>query len=556
MARALAAALAAALLAVVLGAGAAPGAETPRRGGTIDVGMMREPACINPYLLRCGDSVDSGNIMRLALRGAFVVGPGFTWRPDLVTRADFTTSPPFTITYHIRPEARWSDGVAVTAQDFVFTHQVRSSVAEAELVNLQKEHRRVIRSVRAVDAKTVEVILSERFGLWRSMFQHVLPRHVLRGEDFSTVWLERIHNPKTGAPIGNGPFLVERWERGRAVTFVRNPRYWGPHPAYLDRIVLRFCRAVCADQVSEAIELLRHGELDLVAVPPVSGQDVVELRRLPGVRVLSTPGPVWEHFEIRLGTGGHTALKRKLVRRALAYGIDRVEIARALYGAIDARYPPSDSAVFASGSVHYQPHWRVYRYRPAESRRLLERAGCRVGSDAIYECAGERLSLRVVVTGDDPLRVRTLELVQGQLRQAGVEVRPVYATRSAFFIQILPAALAGRGEFDLVLFSSVRSPDSPASSRVSYGCGDLRNYSGYCQRLLKREVDQASRILDAAKQARVLSTVDAQLANDVPVIPLVERPLVAAFTASVRDVSLETRSLDPFAGAVNWWLAH
>ena len=88
MARALAAALAAALLAVVPGAGAAPGAEAPRRGGTIDVGTMREPPCINPYLLRCGDSVDSGNLMRLALRSAFVVGPGFTWRPDHVAGGD------------------------------------------------------------------------------------------------------------------------------------------------------------------------------------------------------------------------------------------------------------------------------------------------------------------------------------------------------------------------------------------------------------------------------------------------------------------------------------
>ena len=87
---------------------------------------------------KCGDNVDPGNIMRLALRGAFVVGPGFTWRPDLVTRADFTTTPPLTITYHIRPEARWSDGVPVTAHDFVFTHEARRSVAE-QLINFEKD---------------------------------------------------------------------------------------------------------------------------------------------------------------------------------------------------------------------------------------------------------------------------------------------------------------------------------------------------------------------------------------------------------------------------------
>jgi peptide/nickel transport system substrate-binding protein len=363
VARALAAALAAALLAVP-GAAGMPDAQSPRRGGTIDVGTMREPPCINAYLLKCTEN-DPPNLMRLVLRGAFRVGPERTWQPDLVTRADFTTRPPLTITYRIRPEARWSDGVPVTAHDFVFTHETRKAVADG-LINFQKEHLNVIRSVRAVDAKTVEVVLNQRFAQWRGFFQHVLPRHALLGEDFSTVWVDRIHNPKTGEPIGSGPFLLERWERGRAVTFVRNPRYWGPHLAYLGRLVVHFCRA-CADLGSEQTELLRRGELDLATFAPVSGQEVQELRRLPGIRVLAAPGLIWEHLEIRIGSGGHPALGRKLVRRALAYGIDRVAIARALYGAIDARYPQSDSAVFPTSSAHYRPNWSTYRYRPAEA---------------------------------------------------------------------------------------------------------------------------------------------------------------------------------------------
>ena len=43
------------------------------------------------------------------------------YRPQLAS-AVFTRQAPFTITYTIRPEARWSDGVPITAQDFMFTH--------------------------------------------------------------------------------------------------------------------------------------------------------------------------------------------------------------------------------------------------------------------------------------------------------------------------------------------------------------------------------------------------------------------------------------------------
>ena len=63
----------------------------------------------------------------------------------------------------------------------------------------------------------------------------MLPEHALRGEDLETVWRDRMVNPKTGRPIGSGPFLVDDWDRGKRLTLVRNRNYWGPHLSHLDR---------------------------------------------------------------------------------------------------------------------------------------------------------------------------------------------------------------------------------------------------------------------------------------------------------------------------------
>ena len=41
------------------------------------------------------------------------------------------------------------------------------------------------------------------------------------------MWKDRIDNPKTGAPIGSGPFLVERWERGKQITLRPKPPLLG-----------------------------------------------------------------------------------------------------------------------------------------------------------------------------------------------------------------------------------------------------------------------------------------------------------------------------------------
>ena len=544
---ALAVAIVVSLLAVS-GAGGA-GAQTPKRGGTVVVGgaALREPGCLNAYLERCGSSLPFvGIVMGLALRGPFSVGADNAYRPDLVSHVEYTITPPYTLTYHIRPEARWSDGVRITARDFVFTHAAIRSV-RGELNEGEAQVYATIRRVTAVDAKTVRVVLRSRFAGWRGLFSRILPSHALRGEDFSKVWLNGIRNPKTGRPIGSGPFLVESWERGRAVTFVRNPRYWKSHPAYLDRLVARFCDP-CAALSAELVEWMRSGEVDVLH-SPLLGAQVQELRALPGVRALAARGANWEHLDIRIGDGGHPSLKSKRVRQALAYGIDRVALARALHVQIDPRYPPSDSAVFLTYGTHYQPNWRRYRHRPEEARRLLEREGCRREPDGIYACDGRRLSLRLATVATQARREQTVEFVQRQLRRAGIEIVPVYAPASALFNQILP-----NGTFDLALFSWLSYPDAPGGTVDLYGCGGVLNYSGYCQRLVTRDLDQAKRIFDQARQARVLNRADAQLANDVPVIPLFENPTVVAYGTSVRNVGI-TAQLDPFVGVENWWLA-
>jgi peptide/nickel transport system substrate-binding protein len=523
----------------VAGALSAAEQQTPKRGGTLVMGTLNEPACLNALLLRCTANTPPAEvIMRVAIRGAFEIGARFSWEPDLVSRVDVTTKPPFTLTYRIRPEARWSDGVPITAGDFVFTHEALKRLPADDRTGLEPA---LVRSVRAVDAKTVRVVLRSRFAGWHGLFRQVLPAHTLRGQDLANLWRGGIDDPRTGRPIGSGRFLVERWDRGRSVTFVRNARYWGPRPAYLDRIVLRFC-ASCADPVVEQLALLRDRDLGLAAFLGVSAQQLQEFRRISGVRVLAAPAPLWEHIDLNVARGGHPAVGLKPVRQALAYGLDRTAIARSLHG-----YGPSESAVFSSVSRSYRPNWQRYRHRPDEARRLLELAGCRRAVDGVYVCAGERLALRLVTTAS---REQTARLVQAQLARVGVAVEVTYATIRTISTQVLPS-----GDFDLALFNWIRTdPDTLVDSGDVFGCGGAQNYSGYCQRLVTRDLDQARRILDAKRLEVVLNRADRQLANDVPVIPLVERPVMAAFDTSVRGVNLKTGAWNPFQSAENWWL--
>ena len=175
------------------------------------------------------------------------------------------------------------------------------------------------------------------------------------------------------------------------------------------------------------------------------------------MRLVTGAAVNFEQLAIQLGPNAHPALRSKLVRQALAYGIDRTALVRQIWGEIDPSPRVLNSVVYLTQSPDYEPNWRTYRYRPAEARRLLEQAGCRRGADGIFSCGGKPLSLRFVTPAGFFFRAQALSLIQAQLRAAGVEVVPEFATPGAFFGQILP-----EGTFDVALFSSVAS--GPAAS--------------------------------------------------------------------------------------------
>jgi hypothetical protein len=147
-----------------------------RRRGPPDAEARRharlgaEPPCVNPVNANCVTPPPA--YLEKVLEPAFAFAPDATLRPQLVSGATFTKTPPFTVTFSIHADARWSDRVPVTARDFVFTHE---SIVGHLPPESQGVHR-LVRSVQRVDAKTVRVVLRSRTADWRTP---LLPRHAV-----------------------------------------------------------------------------------------------------------------------------------------------------------------------------------------------------------------------------------------------------------------------------------------------------------------------------------------------------------------------------------------
>ena len=101
------------------------------------------------------------------------------------------------------------------------------------------------------------------------------------------------------------------------------------------------------------------------------------------------------------------------------------------------------------------------------------------------------------------------------------------------------------------------SPSSRGSAREPKGEGSTLSTAVEVTRTTSvtvstRDLDQSDRILDRGQWARVLNRADAQLARDVPVIPLFEVPAVVAVRSSVRN--FVPNFLDSIWNAEDWWL--
>ncbi len=296
-----------------------------------------------------------------------------------------------------------------------------------------------------------------------------------------------------------------RWERGRSsVTFVRNARYWKPHrrtsTAWYSASVASAARP--ARNSSSCCGTERSTSSGASSSPASRCGSCVAC---PGCGSSPAPGRAGSTSTFGSGLGGHPSLKRKLVRRALAYGIDRVALARALYGPVDSRYPPNDSAIFLSSTAQYHPNWSAYRFRP---RGVPEAA--RAGG--LSTRIGRRLRLRgrapLAAAGDTRRRPPPAAGARGN-------PAPAEAGRDRHSPRLCPSGHDVRRDPSERQLRPrdvhVRSPPRTGLGLPSdlYGCGSVQNYSGYCQRLVSRELDQARRILDSSRQAQVLNRADA-----------------------------------------------
>jgi len=492
--------------------------------------------CLNQAMYNdCGEFWNSV-FLTPVLRGVFMIQPNFTYKPDLISKFTLQLSP-MRVTYYIKAKAKWSDGVPVTGKDIKFSWQVQMDPKLKDHVNNAGYDQ--IKSVTG-SGKVVKVTFRTPYADWKDLFGsgYVLPAHALTGANMINVWTDNIVNPKTGKPISNGPFLETAFDRGSGITLTRNPAWWGTKPK-IDRIVFKFLT-----DTNTEIQQIRGGEVD--AIYPQPQQALSELSGQSGLRIQSNLGTTWEHIDIQQGPKGNPLAKNLWVRQALILSIDRLSTVKALFGQLNPRLRPLNNTIFVTNHPAYKQNWAKWTYNRTKAENILKAHNCTKAADGIYRCGGTKLSFQFESTRGNKLRELSFTFFQDQAKKAGIELLNNFKPAGTYFGEDLP-----NHNYDLALFAWVGSPD-PAGSVEIWKCNGAQNYMEYCNKKVSSLLEKTDVQLNPKKRFALFNQADALMANDIPTIPLYQKPTYLVFKAGIKNMKDNATLQGPTWNAEAW----
>ncbi len=418
-----------------------------------------------------------------------------------------------TITYHLRRDAKWSDGVPFTSDDVRFSTEVVLNSANNEGTHLGFD---LITRVDTPDPYTVVFHLRRPYsGFYVNFFTTggavpcILPRHLLGS-------LPNINNaPYNALPVGIGPFKYESWKRADSITLVPDPLYFGRKPK-LQRVVFK----IIPDRNTTLTQLTTH-EIDLWLPVPAAYWDRVQA--VGGTKFIRQGSFGYNHLDFEMQ---HGALRDPVVRRALRLGLDRATILTKIRHGVGIL----QETPFAPGHPFHVDLPRV-PFDSAAANAMLDRDGWKRGPDGVRAKGADRLDFTfATVTGAQDTD-EMLELIRLNWSQLGVRFDVRHYPSPTIFAPFNAGGILYGGKFDVAAYAWFLAPNGDltnlfASDRVPPRGQNIPRYSDH-------EVDRAlDRFLTTyveREQYAASRFIQTRIARDVPTIVLDAREDIYAF---------------------------
>ncbi len=491
--------------------------------GTLTIGMSQFPPDMHPNVsatsakayvedmaLRPMVSFDmAGNVICILCTEVPSLANGLAKAVDLPP-GDKGGGKGMEVTFHLRSDLFWGDGVKVTAGDVAFAFKVEQTVGKTPDVT----------DVVAVDPHTVLMKLDATRYDYARLVPMPIAEHV-EGKILAAAktpldyeHASAFNTDPTNPGLWDGPYRISKFVGNQSITLVPNPYWKGRKPAWqeIGTRLLENTATLEANALS--------GDIDMIssALGLTVNQAIGMRKDHPkGITYYFEPTLSYEHLTLNLD---NPLLSDRRVRQALLMAIDRKTIVEKLFGGTQ----PVAQSFLEPSQFGWHKDTPTWNHDVAGAKRKLAEAGFKPGADGILVSPkGERFEITLVTTAGNVQRELVEQVLQTEFKAVGVQLDIKNEPARTMFGQ----TLRQRNFTGMVMFTSVPAPDSvpyyafdsamiPTAANNWFG----QNYPGYQNPKMDAALEAARTELDAKKRYADWKTILDLYAEDLPELPL------------------------------------
>lgn len=495
-------------------AGLVPAAAKLRKD-TVVAGILEPQGNFNPYLFTNGWDENVTDVIFTRLIGLDSEG-----KPVARLAESWQVSADNLVyTIKLRPNLVYSDGSPIKAEDIAFTLTLLHDPAYDGDTDIAPAHIQggaeykngtapAISGLKVIDDRTLQITTTQPGATTLLLIGGPVLSKAYYGKDYQRGKLESVR-ALNGKPLGNGPYIYDKYIPGQEIRFHANPNFYLGPPA-----VARFIYRVTNPTTN--FQLFQTGETDYDAF--TSKPDDIEQLKLLGfanINLYSSSDYSRVDFNFK-----RPALQDARVRQALIYGLDRQKLITVVYQG----YGTVANQPISPVSWAYDPQGiNPYAYDVNKAKQLLDQAGWKPGADGIRQKDGKKLELTLLVT-KKLLNDALVPIAKDNYRQIGVLLMPQVLDFNALLAQ------RKAGNYDLASLSTsgLNDPHDGVRDFISQV-----SETGYNNPQADKLISQANATLDIGQRKPLYHQLYQVLAEDPPVILLGNRKVLSASSARV-----------------------
>ena len=409
--------------------------------------------------------------------------------PSLADRWDISEDG-LTWTVKIHPDAKYSDGGKVTAQDVKYVYDVTLDPKTASPRRTKIES--MVEGIEVLDDETIAFKLKGPASLFPD---HCFFLPIAKPES-----LEKYGDNYNNHTVGIGLFEVEKWIPGERIILRRNEHHHRAVAAS-PRVVFK----IIPDAMTAQIEL-EENAIDLLM--DVQQSDLDRFKDAGRIKLVQS-APLnlrWLIFNFNVPPFDDLD-----IRKAITHAIDRDAIAETILEGIGKK---SDGHL-PDQYPQYEPNTVPYDYDLAKTEASMADAGYAKDAQGFWAKDGRRLVVPLIHQPREP-EAQIMEAVQSYLTEAGFEAKLQQLERGQFIKE-----LREKDKFGVYFLSIGQDYSDPIGflDLVFYKNG-VWNHSGYSNDRVNEIIETTLRITDQPERTKLFKEAQRVIKEEYPAVPL------------------------------------